>query len=62
MIISYKNFYKVDVYEERLPHIRLWVMLPRKTIFINRAAERDANIVRVGWDANDDLLRLPSED
>lgn len=58
---KYKHFDVVEVYEPEYEHVRKWISLPRKTIYINRAATRDAKIIRIGWSKNDNLFALPFE-
>ena len=57
-----KHFDVVDVYEPDHADIRKFISLPRKTIFINRAAPPDAKIIQVGWNIRDALQRLPFEE
>lgn len=45
-----KNFDVVEVYEPAFAHIRKWIYMARKVIYINQAAEPDAKIIRVDWD------------
>ena len=49
-INKYKGFDIVDVYEPDYPHIRRRVSIPRKVIYINRAASPDSKVIRVNWD------------
>lgn len=57
----YKHFDKVEVYEPDYDHISKWISLPRKVVYINQAAMADAKIIRIGWDADDELFQLPFE-
>ena len=59
---DYSNFDRVHVYEPDHAHIRRFISMPRKVVFINDAAPADAKVLRVGWAADDDLFRLPFED
>jgi hypothetical protein len=47
---QFRNFDIVDVYEPDYPHIRRWISMPRKVIYINRAASPDSKVIRVNWD------------
>jgi hypothetical protein len=47
---QFRNFDIVDVYEPEYPHIRRWISMPRKVIYINRAASPDSKVIRVNWD------------
>ena len=58
-IINLRNFDVVEVYEPNHADVRKFVSLPRKTIFLNRAAPAGAKVVRVGWSVCDDLQRMP---
>lgn len=53
-----KHFDVVEVYEPDHSDVRKFISLPRKIIFVNRAAPPDAKVIRVGW-ADDDLYRMP---
>ena len=59
---DYRNFDVVHVYEPDHAHIRRFISMPRKVVFINDAAPADAKVLRVGWTEDDDLFRLPFED
>lgn len=59
---EYRNFDRIHVYEPDHAHVRIFVSLPRKAVFINDAAPPDARVVRVGWTVDDNLFRLPFED
>lgn len=45
-----KNFDVVEVYEPNYAHIRKWVYMARKVIYINRASDPDAKVICVDWD------------
>lgn len=57
-----KHFDIVQVYEPDHADVRKFISMPRKTIFINRAAPTDAKVIRVGWSVCDDLRRLPFDE
>lgn len=54
-----KHFDVVDVYEPDHADVRKFISMPRKTIFINRAASPDARVIRVGWSVCDTLQKMP---
>lgn len=56
-----KHFDVVEVYEPDHADVRKFISMPRKIIFINRAAPPDAKVIRVGWTIQDALQRLPFE-
>lgn len=56
-----RHFDIVEIYEPDHSEVRKFISLPRKIIFINRAASPDAKVIRVGWSICDDLQRLPFE-
>ena len=60
--ISFHNFDVVEIYEPDRADVRKFISMPRKTIFINRAAPTDARVIRVGWSVCDDLRRLPFDE
>ena len=60
--ISFHNFDVVEIYEPDHADVRKFISMPRKTIFINRAAPTDARVIRVGWSVCDDLRRLPFDE
>ena len=45
-----KHFDVVEVYEPDYAHIRKWIYMARKVIYINQAADADAKVIRVDWD------------
>lgn len=45
-----KNFDVVEVYVPEYSHIKKWVYMARKVIYINRAASPDSKVIRVNWD------------
>ena len=59
---KFKGLDVVDVYEPCYSHIRRWVSIPRKVIYIKRAANPDAKIIRIGWSGDDNMFTLPFED
>lgn len=59
MVSIFKHFDVVDVYEPEHADVRKFISLPRKIIFINRAASLDAKVIRVGWEACDTLRKMP---
>lgn len=56
--VSTRSFDVIDMYEPTAADVRKIISLPRKTIFINRAAKPDAKVIRVSC-ADDDLYRMP---
>lgn len=58
----YRYFDVVEIYRPDLEDVRKFVSLPRKTIFINKAAPRDANVLRIGWTEDDALFGLPFDE
>ena len=58
-MVNYKDFDVVRVYEPDYAHIRKWISLPRKVVYLNLAAPPGARIIRISWDDDDDLLALP---
>jgi hypothetical protein len=56
-----KHFDVVEVYEPAFEHIRKWVLLPYKVIYVNKAALPDAKVIRVGWSRSDGMFNLPFE-
>ena len=45
-----KHFDVVEVYAPEYSHIRKWVYMARKVIYVNQAADANAKVIRVGWD------------
>lgn len=56
---SFRNFDVVEIYEPDHADVRKFISLPRKTIFINRAAPSNAKVIRVGWSICDTLQNMP---
>lgn len=56
---NFRHFDVVEVYEPDYAHIRKWISLPRKVIYINQAAHPDAKVIRVGWSLSDNKFSLP---
>ena len=56
-----RHFDTVEIYEPDHSEVRKFISMPRKTIFINRAAAPNARVIRIGWSVCDTLQRMPFE-
>lgn len=56
--INLDLFDRVEVYRPDLGHIRKIVYVPEKVIFINRAAEDNANVIKLSYDEQELLEML----
>ena len=54
-------FDKVEVYRPQLPHIKKIVFVPGKVIYINRAADDDANVIKLAH-YEDEVLEMLLDD
>ena len=52
-----KNFDVVELYEPDKAHVRKWIHIPRKVVYINRAAAPDAKVIKICFD-DDDILEM----
>ena len=50
-------FDRIYVYRTRMKNVRKLIHMPSKTIFVNRAADPDAKIIKVCFD-DDDVLEM----
>ena len=50
-------FDRVNVYKTRMRNVRKMIHMPSKTIFINRAADPDAKVIKICFD-DDDILEM----
>ena len=55
-------FDRVEVYRPQLAHIKKIVYVPGKVIYINRAADPDASIIKLSHDEDEVLELLLDED
>ena len=54
-------FDRVEIYRPDLAHLRRIVFVPGKVMYINRAADADANILKLAY-YEDELLELLLDD
>lgn len=54
-------FDRVEVYRPDLAHLRRIVFVPDKVIYINRAADKDANVIKLAY-YEEELLELLLDD
>ncbi len=59
--IKLSLFDKVEVYRPQLPHIKKIVFVPGKVIYINRAADDDANVIKLTH-YEDEVLEMLLDD
>lgn len=52
---------RVEIYRPDLAHLRRIVFVPGKVIYINRAADADANVIKLAY-YEDELLEVLLDD